>query len=156
MCVILDGKAPLKFGHGACETSPDKDTVGGVVEGLKAGILRILVGGRCIYLSEGEPGVAAAAVAVVDQLMQQRNLSRNSLPWQIADEFERSLIGEEISLVSSTMLIMISVIFNDRKYTFGSTITITSLLGRFRTLTRNVIRENACSCLLIFCLTFFM
>jgi hypothetical protein len=58
--------------------------------------------------------IAAAAavvvgVVVVDQSMQQRNLNTESHPLRIADEFETSLICAEISPVSSTKLIMISV-----------------------------------------------
>lgn len=51
---------------------------------------------------------AAAAEEVVDLSMLQRNLNRKSPPERIADEFEMSLIYEEISPVSSTKLTMIS------------------------------------------------
>lgn len=68
--MILDGKDPLIVGHGAFETSVNKD----MVEEGKAGILCILVEwGRYICLLEEGLGVVAAVVAVVDQSMQQRN-----------------------------------------------------------------------------------
>jgi hypothetical protein len=80
-CVSLDGKDPLTVGPELFETSVYKDTVAGIAELGKTGILRILVEkSMCIRLSEEKSGVAVAEAATVVLSMQRRNLSRKLRP----------------------------------------------------------------------------